>query len=322
MHEELDRVRVRIDAIDRSLAELLDERQLLALEVARVKDGPVYSPGREAAIVAGSHHVAVTEAILRSSRSAMVRARPAVTGAGGGVLGVPGSFAVIAGPCSIETQRQMDVTAAELRLMGLTRMRAGAWKPRTNRSAFQGLGVMGLDMMRTACTANKLELWTEIRDLENIEHIEKIDVAWVGARNGQNFELLRKVGKAAKRVVLKRGAGMTVDEWAGAADYLLDGGASVALCERGVRSFDRGFRNMLDVAGALAAKRMTGLEVLVDVSHSTGLPWLAAPLARAARAAGLDGCMVEAHPSPRESVTDAEQALSFGELRALVEGLA
>lgn len=318
----IDAARAEIDRIDQELGRLLDARAGLVRSVAEEKAGAglaTYDPEREAAILAGSHHPAVTAALLRESKAEQVRAAPPAEPLPRVLR--PG-FTVVAGPCSAEDPRQLDEVGAELVRLGVRCMRAGVWKPRTSHRGFQGHGPPALAWMREACDRHGLELWTEIRDLANIPEAEsRVDVAWIGARNGQCFELLRAVGRSFPRVVLKRGAGMTVEEWVAAAGYLQAGGAAVALCERGIRGFDRSFRNTLDLAGAAWARRLSGLEVLVDVSHSTGLPALAAPMAAAAQAAGLDGVMAEAHPRPRESVTDADQALSFAELGAMVRGL-
>jgi len=312
-------LRARIDELDARVAELLRERAELSALAQREKTAaglPALDPGREAAIVSASSFPAVAAEVLRASRAAAARGTPAATPPGR-VLG--GGFHVVAGPCSAEDPEQLDQVGERLVALGVRHMRAGAWKPRTRRSSFQGHGAEAVRWMREVCDRRGLRLWTEVRDLANIANLEGLaDVVWVGARNCQAFELLDAVGRAFPRVVLKRGAGVTVEEWVAAAEYVSAGGAAVALCERGVRSFDPSFRNTLDLAGAVWARRMSGLEVIVDVSHSTGLPALAAPMAAATAAAGLDGVMAEAHPRPRESVTDADQALSLDELAELV----
>lgn len=312
-------MRDKIDGIDAEVARLLRERAALSARVQEIKAAsglPPLDPRREGEVIAASAFPEVTAEILRASRAGAARS-PAPSHRTGAVLG--GGFAVIAGPCSAEGPDQLEQVAAHLAQLGVRRMRAGAWKPRTRRSSFQGHGAAAVRWMREVCDRHGLELWTEVRDAANIpDLVGAADVVWIGARNCQCFELLELVGQSFPRVVLKRGAGVTVEEWVAAAEYVSAGGAAIVLCERGIRSFDPSFRNTLDLAGAVWARRMSGLEVIVDVSHSTGLPALAAPLAAAAAAAGLDGVMAEAHPRPRESVTDADQALSLDELSELV----
>jgi 3-deoxy-7-phosphoheptulonate synthase len=169
--------------------------------------------------------------------------------------------------------------------------------------------------MRAACDQFGLELWTEVRDIANLQHAGIIDVAWIGARNATNYELLRAVGETCPRVLMKRGPAQTVEEWLQAAEYIRIGGARVTLCERGIKGSDPMLRNTFDIAGALLARSMGGYEVIVDASHATGLAPLVLPMVRAAKAAGLDGAIIEAHPRPVESVTDAKQAICIDDLK-------
>lgn len=307
----LDEVRAQIDALDREIAERLERRRALSAEAQRRKasDASLFSSARETEILAARPAWAD---ILRRTRLDLLAgaARPVPR-----VLG--DDFAIIAGPCSIESEEHAHETAKALAVAGVRRMRGGCWKPRTSPYDFQGHGDAALRWMRAACDEHGLELWTEVRDLANLAHAAMIDVAWVGARNAQNFELLHAAGRACRRVVLKRGPAMTVEEWLHAAEYIRLGGAAVALCERGVRTFDPMLRNALDIPGALLARAMGRYEVIIDPSHATGVPSLVAPLVAAARAAGLDGAIVEAHPRPAESVTDATQALSLVDLSRL-----
>ena len=311
--------RREIDEIDAKIAELLAARERASrwVQEQKASDGrPLFDAGREAAVVGASTYPEVTAEVLRRSKAEAARLIPIAEPS---AHALAGGFTVVAGPCSAESPEQLDAVGAKLSALGVRDMRAGAWKPRTSRGSFQGHGALAVRWMREVCDRYGLRLWTEVRDVANIVELRgAADVVWVGARNGQNFELLRLVGEVFPKVVLKRGAGMSVEEWVAAAEYVSAGGAAVALCERGIRSFDRYFRNTLDLAGAAWAKRISGLEVIADVSHSTGLPALAVPITAAARAAGLDGVMAETHPRPRESVTDAGQALSFTELETLV----
>lgn len=311
LRPDLTALRVEIDGVDKTIASLLEKREELARQVALAKGpGPIFRGAREAEILSRSARPAVTEAILRASKEAQAAtSRPPEGGA---------PFAIVAGPCSAETEQQVEEVAAALARFGIRRMRAGAWKPRTSPRGFQGNGVDALRWMRASADRHGLEVWSELRDLANLAHADLIDVAWIGARNCQNFELLRAVGERCRRVVLKRGAGCTVDEWLAAAEYIDAGGcAEVSLCERGIRTFDGAFRNTLDLAGAAWAKRLSGRKVYIDPSHATGIPTLIAPMVAAARAAGLDGAIIEAHPRPRESWTDAVQALSLVELESI-----
>lgn len=227
---------------------------------------------------------------------------------------------IIAGPCSIESEEHAFECAASLAGIGVRRMRGGCWKPRTSPHEFQGHGVAALRWMRAACDRHGLELWTEVRDIANLTHASMIDVPWIGARNAQNFELLRAVGRqfAGRSVVLKRGPWLRVREWIMAGEYLRAEGANPILCERGLRGFDPELRNALDIAGALLAREQSGWPVLVDPSHGTGVARLVLPMARAALAAGVDGVMVEAHPRPASALTDAAQAVTFDAVRTLL----
>jgi 3-deoxy-7-phosphoheptulonate synthase len=299
-------LRGALDALHVEIVALLERRERLARDVVALKSGPLYSPTRESEIQKRAGvYARELESIVRNTRSRLATSWDS------------GDFYVVAGPCSIESAEHAMECASAIAAVGLRRMRGGCWKPRTSPGAFQGHGEVALRWMRAACDQHGLELWTEMRDVANLRYLDLVDVPWVGARNGQNYELLGALGRQAKRVMLKRGAGMTVEEWIGASGYVSAGGASVLLCERGVRGFEPMTRNTLDLAGAWLARAMSGLPVIVDVSHSTGLPELALPMVRASRAAGLDGAIVETHPRPSESVTDARQALAHDALAAL-----
>lgn len=314
---DTEELRAAIDALDAEIAYRVDRRNELAQLIAYER-GAIFSATREAAVLSRAPYPEVAAALMRTSKADTARRMHSAPRLDGFLT--HGRFNIIAGPCSAESPEQLETVASALKAMGIRRMRAGCWKPRTHATSFQGFGRSALEWMRDACDRHGLELWTEVRDLATAcaPWRTAIDVAWVGARNAQNFELLDAVGKNFGRVALKRGAGCTVEEWLGAAEYVEAGGARVVLVERGIRSFDPAFRNTLDLAGAVWAKHLSGRDVIVDVSHGTGIPALAVPLAAAAKAAGLDGVMVEAHPRPLESVTDAAQALSFAELGGIV----
>ncbi len=238
---------------------------------------------------------------------------------------------VIAGPCSVETQPQMDAAAEEVAKAGCHLMRGGAFKPRTNPYTFQGKGVEGLDMFRRAADKHRLPIVTELMDVRMLETFLEygVDVIQIGTRNMQNFDLLKEVGRIHTPVILKRGMAATVTEWLMAAEYIAAGGNhNIIFCERGVRSFENYYRNMLDVTAIAVLKRETHLPVIADPSHAGGKAWMVPALSRAAIAAGADGLLVEMHPNPCEAWCDADQALSpqqlndlMGELRGVAQVL-
>ncbi len=224
---------------------------------------------------------------------------------------------VIAGPCSVETQSQMDESAAAVVAAGCRMMRGGAFKPRTSPYTFQGAGVEGLEMFRKAADKHQLPIVTELMDVRQIDAFMKydVDVIQIGTRNMQNFDLLKEVGRLHKPVVLKRGMAATISEWLMAAEYIAAGGNhDIIFCERGVRSFETYYRNMLDVTAIPVLKKETHLPVIIDPSHAGGKAWMVPALARAAVAAGADGLLVEMHPQPCEAWCDADQALNPQEL--------
>lgn len=240
-----------------------------------------------------------------------------------GLIVGDGRPVVIAGPCSVESQEQILEAAQAVRAAGAHMLRGGAYKPRTSPYAFQGLGEEGLRLLAEAGEATGLAVVTEVMDDADVALVSAYaDVLQVGARNMQNFPLLRALGAADKPVLLKRGPSATVEEWLYAAEYILAGGnGRLILCERGVRTFERYTRNTLDLGSALAAKRLSHLPVIADPSHGSGRRELVAPLAKAALAAGLDGIMVEVHPRPDEAVSDRDQTLSTEEFRQLMDDL-
>jgi 3-deoxy-7-phosphoheptulonate synthase len=228
---------------------------------------------------------------------------------------------IIAGPCSVEGERQINEAAQAARAAGAHILRGGAFKPRTSPYSFQGLGLEGVALLARAGAAAGLPVVTEVMQPGMVEAVtEHADIVQVGSRNMQNFPLLRAVGRAGRPVLLKRGFAATIDEWLLAAEYILaEGNAQVILCERGIRGFDPHTRNVLDLACVPLLARLTHLPVLVDPSHATGHRALVAPLAVAAVAAGADGVMVEMHPQPDVSISDAAQAIDPAALAALVE---
>jgi 3-deoxy-7-phosphoheptulonate synthase len=232
-------------------------------------------------------------------------------------------FTVIAGPCSIESEQQILETAERVKASGAQILRGGAFKPRTSPYSFQGMGEEGLKWLKRAGERTGLPIVTEILDQDDVGCVaEYADILQVGARNCQNYALLRKLGKLAKPILLKRGMMVTIEELLQAAEYILAGGnMQVILCERGIRTFETGTRNTLDISAVPLLKQKTHLPVLVDPSHAAGDWRLVEPLALAAAAAGADGIMVEVHPAPKAAYSDGNQSLKPERFQTLMEKL-
>ena len=244
----------------------------------------------------------------------------------GGVKIGGGHFAVMAGPCSVESEEQICQVAARVQKAGASILRGGAFKPRTSPYSFQGMGTPGLDLLMEAREKTGLPIVTEIMDPRMAELFEReVDVVQVGARNMQNFELLKEVGKMSKPILLKRGLSNTYEEWIMSAEYIMAAGnENVILCERGIRTFETFTRNTLDVSAIPAIKQMSHLPVIVDPSHASGMYWMVEPLAMAAIAAGCDGLIIEVHNDPPHAKCDGQQSLTpkkFDELMKKVEAL-
>lgn len=230
---------------------------------------------------------------------------------------------VIAGPCSVESREQVFETAFAVKRHGASMLRGGAYKPRTSPYDFQGLGVEGLLLLRDAGDAAGLPIVTEVMSEDDVDIVcDHADMVQIGARNMQNFALLRKLGQKRTPVLLKRGPSATVKEWLSAAEYILCGGNSnVVLCERGIKTFDSSLRNTLDLAAVALIKEMTHLPVIVDPSHATGKRSLIASCARAALAIGADGVIVEVHPEPEKALSDGPQSLTFDGFAEMMDRL-
>ena len=234
-----------------------------------------------------------------------------------------GSFSVVAGPCSVESQAQIIAVAEDVKRSGAALLRGGAFKPRTSPYSFQGMGLEGLELLLEAKAATGLPIVTEIMSPRYVEVFEeKVDLVQIGARNMQNFDLLKEVGKMSKPVLLKRGLSSSYEEWIMSAEYIMAGGnENVILCERGIRTFETYTRNTLDVSAIPAIKKMSHLPVIVDPSHSAGMYWMVEPLAMAAIAAGADGLIIEVHNDPPHAKCDGQQSLTpenFGRLMGKV----
>ncbi len=222
-------------------------------------------------------------------------------------------FTVIAGPCSIESEKQFLSTAQAIKKSGASLLRGGIWKMRTSPVAFQGLGQEAFSIIKKVKQDTGLCLISEITDIRQTEQIhELVDAYQIGARNMHNYSLLKDLGKQNKPVLLKRSFAAYIDEWLKSADYILNGGnEKVILCERGIRTFETATRNTLDLNAVVYAKTKTKLPILVDPSHAVGIASLVSPLCYAAAAAGADGLIIEVHPNPIEALSDGPQALNF-----------
>lgn len=232
-------------------------------------------------------------------------------------------FLIIGGPCTVESMEQMTAVANKLITAPVQMLRGGVYKPRTSPYSFQGLGIEGLKILASVRQRYNIPVVTEVMSIPQIESVVTYaDMLQIGSRNMQNFELLKAVGKTSKPVMLKRGLAATIEEFLMAAEYILShGNPNVVLCERGIRSFDSYTRNVLDLSAVAALKQLTHLPVIVDPSHAVGKRELVPSLAKAAVACGADGLMVECHPIPEESVSDARQALSLEDMLELVKSL-
>jgi 3-deoxy-7-phosphoheptulonate synthase len=237
------------------------------------------------------------------------------------------SLVLMAGPCTIESEEQLDRTAAAVRAAGARIMRGGAFKPRTSPYSFQGLGEEGLKLMRRVTTEHGLLVISEIMDKSQIALMDEyVDIFQVGARNMQNYPLLRELGKVERPVLVKRGLAATVDEWLMSAEYVMSGGNDrVMVCERGIRAYETYTRNTLDLNAVAVAKSMSHLPVIVDPSHAAGIRDKVPPLARAAIAVGADGLLIEVHYDPERAICDGQQSLypaQFAELSSQLRVIA
>lgn len=235
----------------------------------------------------------------------------------------PGTFTLIAGPCSVENEDMILRTAEFLRSHGVHLMRAGAFKPRSSPYAFQGMGLEGLDILARVRERTGIGIVTELMDTDNADAVEQVaDIIQIGTRNMQNFSLLRRVSRSPKPVLLKRGLSATLEEWLMAAEYVMAGGNyNVVLCERGVRTFSDHSRNTLDLSVIPPVKHLSHLPIVVDPSHGTGKRDYVPAMALAALAAGADGLLIEIHPEPDRALSDGAQSLPFESFVCLLEAL-
>ena len=337
----IEDLRNEIDAINRELLTLLSRRGEVVAQIGHAKTAEGrpnhYDPKREEAqlreietLNQGPFTHAAVKAIFKEIFKASldleetndkkqllvsrkVKASDTVLDIDGVKIGGGQPPVIVAGPCSIESEEQMDETARFLAARGVRILRGGAYKPRTSPYGFQGMGVDGLIIGGRAARENGMLFVTEVMDTRDVEVVaEHADILQIGARNMHNFALLREVGRARRPVLLKRGLSATIEEWLYAAEYILsEGNNEVILCERGIRTFEKWTRNTLDLSAVALAKQETHLPVIVDVTHAAGRRDLLIPLAKAALAVGADGIHVEVHPSPATALSDNEQQLDF-----------
>ena len=219
---------------------------------------------------------------------------------------------MIAGPCSVESEEQVIEIAKKVKKSGATVLRGGAFKPRTSPYAFQGLKYDGLELLKKAREATGLKIVTEIMSTDDIEIFDRdVDIIQVGARNMQNFDLLKKLGKLNKPVLLKRGLSATIEEWLMSAEYIMsEGNEQVILCERGIRTYETSMRNTLDISAIPMIKKLSHLPVIVDPSHAAGIRWMVEPLSKAAVSVGADGLIIEVHNDPEHALCDGKQSIT------------
>jgi len=231
-----------------------------------------------------------------------------------------GNFTIMAGPCSVESRDQILEVARSVKKSGAQILRGGAYKPRTSPYAFQGMELEGLELLKEARKETGMPIVTEIMSVDLVERfVEEVDIIQVGARNMQNFDLLKALGRIDKPILLKRGMSATIEEWLMSAEYIMAGGNDkVILCERGIRTYEKYTRNTLDLSAVLAVKKLSHLPVIVDPSHATGKRWMVKKLAMAAAAVGADGLMIEVHNDPENALCDGAQSLRLEQFEELV----
>ena len=233
-----------------------------------------------------------------------------------------GTLTLMAGPCSVESEEQIVAIAKQVKESGATVLRGGAFKPRTSPYSFQGMGLEGLELLKIAREETGLPIVTEIMDAEHLSAFKDVDIIQVGARNMQNFSLLKELGRQEKPVLLKRGLSATYEEWLMSAEYIMAGGNhNVILCERGIRTFETYTRNILDIGAVTVLRHLTHLPVIVDPSHACGKAWMVPKIAPAAVAAGADGLIIEVHNDPEHAVCGGPQSIRTEAFDALAKKL-
>ncbi|MGI6085050.1 MAG: 3-deoxy-7-phosphoheptulonate synthase [Acetivibrionales bacterium] len=251
----------------------------------------------------------VTEPFKKANR--MFHPDDSVIDVGGRKIG-EGHFVIISGPCSVESEEQIVAIAKALKNTGTSFLRGGAYKPRTSPYSFQGLGLEGLELLKIARAETGLPIVSEIMSADVLDRfVDAVDIIQVGARNMQNFVLLRELGRINKPILLKRGLSATLEEWLMSAEYILsEGNEKVILCERGIRTFETYTRNTLDLSAIPAIKKLSHLPIIVDPSHGTGKSWMVGTMSKAALVAGADGVVIEVHNNPKRALSDGEQSIT------------
>ncbi len=345
---ELESLRAEIEALNVTLLEVLSRRAELVTEIQRAKtrDGiPTYVPEREQQMLAGLVRKnpgpfsdetvarlfkeifrasvelmeASKERVLKISRAA--RRADLVLEVGASRIGA--EPVLIAGPCAVESEEQMEEVAEGLAGLGVRFLRGGAFKPRSSPYSFQGLGVRGLELLAAAASRHGLLTVSEVMDTRSVELVSRyVDVLQIGSRNMYNYDLLRELGRCRKPVLLKRGLSATIEELLWSAEYIVsEGNDQVILCERGIRTYETETRNTLDISAVPLLRQKSYLPVIVDVSHAAGRKDILAPLGRAALAAGASGLMVEVHPCPAVARSDSQQQLDLAEFRRFLDAV-
>ncbi|MHA6260380.1 bifunctional 3-deoxy-7-phosphoheptulonate synthase/chorismate mutase [Sporosarcina sp. CAU 1771] len=338
---DLEKLRGRVDDLNIKVLDLINERTSLVQEIGKVKEKQGvnrYDPIREREMLnflkesnQGPVPNGVLEQIFKGifmsaleiqeddQRNALLvsrkrKAEDTIVNINGTKIG-DGTTSFIFGPCAVESYEQVLAVAHAIKAKGLTMIRGGAYKPRTSPYDFQGLGLEGLKILKRVADETGLSVVTEIITPAHLEEaLEYIDVVQIGARNMQNFELLKEAGSINKPVLLKRGLAATIDEFIHAAEYIISkGNSNIILCERGIRTYERATRNTLDISAVPILKQETHLPVYVDVTHSTGRKDLLIPTAKAAIAVGADGVMAEVHPDPAVALSDSAQQMNIEE---------
>lgn len=345
--DKLKQLREDIDLINRELLELLNKRAKISLEIGKEKQKhgqPIYDPIREQAILnelielnggpfSNDTIIALFKEIFKASKKIQsedqghkllitkTKEHPETLIHIKGVTIGGDHETFIFGPCSIESYDQLEQVAKKLKSLGLRFIRGGAYKPRTSPYSFQGLGREALVMMKDICEKYDLISVVEIMDERTLdEALDYVDVIQVGARNMQNYSLLKALGKVGKPVLLKRGFQATIEEFKLSAEYILEAGnPEVILCERGIRTFETATRNTLDLSSVPILRQETHLPIIVDVSHAAGRKDILTPLAKASMAAGAQGLMAEIHPNPKLALSDAHQQMDLTEFTKFYE---
>ena len=340
MEQKIENLRAQIDGLNLEILDLLSRRAELAEAIGELQTSlglSHYDPSREQdmlealtranrgpftdatvkslfkQVFQASMHLEQEQDKKRYLTSRRTRGQDSVVMVKDVPIGADNSPVLVAGPCAIESREQVMAVAERVSSRGVRLMRGGAYKPRTDPYSFQGLAAEGLRLGREACDAYDLAFITEIMDARDLPlFVEYADVLQVGARNMQNFTLLRAIGRTKMPVLLKRGLAATIEEWVMAAEYLMnEGNENIILCERGIRTYEKYTRNTLDISAVALAKLETHLPVMVDVTHSGGRRDLLVPLTKAGLASGADGIMIEVHPNPEVALSDQKQQIDF-----------